>query len=331
MSARNLPNEPGAWDSDFSYGYLARLYAALRSNFVPTLVGDASEGEAPESSPRRVFVRHDIDVSLERALPLARLEKEWGVASTYHVMLDSPFYAIRSPRSRVVLAEIARLGHEVGLHYNVVARGTKDVAPAIRERDIAAACGELEDILGQRVRSLSFHLPVQELINGPLRVADRVSGYGKELFAWYMSDSRARWREGEPLACLQRPRSRNLQILIHPIWWGEQHLHPTLRLRDFLLEVAPRLGGTYAELNDKLWDHIIYSAADAPGHASDDGLSAGLAESGPADPADEAVAREETVPRLVVHVHQAETNEARDALLGEPLGERGRQLDVLDE
>ncbi|MBX3222227.1 MAG: hypothetical protein KF795_17040 [Labilithrix sp.] len=267
MSARNHPNEPGAWDADFSYRYLAELYAVLRSDFAPTLVGDAAEVAGPDDGPPRAFVRHDIDVSLERALPLARLEQRWGVGSTYHVMLESPFYDVRSARSREALAEIASLGHEVGLHYDVSARGTRDADSAARERDIARACGELEEITGAPVRSLSFHLPVKELINGPLRVAGRVSGYASALFAWYISDSRARWREGAPLASLRRPRARQLQILIHPIWWGEEHVHPTIRLRDFLREVQPVLGGTYAELNDKLWDHIIYSAADAPAEA----------------------------------------------------------------
>ena len=261
MSAKNIPNEPGAWDSDFSYGYLTRLFAALRRDFVPTLVADAGE-PAPEGPRRRAFIRHDIDVSLERAVPIAQLEKEAGIRATYHVMLDSPFYDLTWDSSRAALAEILRLGHEVGLHYDVVARGTKEADPATRERDIAKACEELEAAIGTPVRSLSFHLPVQELISGPLRVAGRISGYAKELFQWYISDSRARWREGEPLASLARPRGPNLHILIHPIWWGEAHVHPTIRTRDFLLEIGPRLGASFAELNDKLWDHIIYRAAD---------------------------------------------------------------------
>ncbi|HVJ88882.1 MAG TPA: hypothetical protein VM580_03700, partial [Labilithrix sp.] len=258
MSSPNLSNEPGAWDSDFSYGYLAKLYAALVADFVPTLVGDAAEIPSLDGAPRRVFVRHDIDVSLERALPLARLERAWGVGSTYHVMIDSPFYDIRSSSSREALREISGYGHEIGLHYDVVARGTKDADTAVRERDIDAACRDLEGIVEQPVRSLSFHLPVADLIRGPLRVAGRVSGYAKPLMQWYLSDSRARWREGEPLATLERPRGQNLQILIHPIWWGEQHVHPMERLRDFVLEVGPRLGKSYAAMSDRLWDHIIY-------------------------------------------------------------------------
>lgn len=259
MTAMNLANEPGAWDSDFGYGYLQKLYAALKASFEPTLLGDAGVLVSGDGGTRRVFVRHDIDVCLERARVLARHEKAWGVASTYHVMIDSPFYDVRA--SGDALAEIASLGHEIGLHYDVVARRMKETDAATREADVAKACEELEGIVGRPVRSLSFHLPVQELVNGPLRVAGRISGYGKELFQWYLSDSRARWREGEPLASLERPKGPNLQILIHPIWWGEGHAPPALRLREFLREVGPRLGRGYEELNETLWSHIIYRAA----------------------------------------------------------------------
>lgn len=254
MSGQNLANEPGAWDADFSYGYLARLYAALKRDFAPMRIGDAEQSSAKP----RVFVRHDIDVSLDRALPLARLEKEWGVPSTYHVMIDSPFYT----PTRATLNELTALGHEVGLHYDVVARGTRDKSPAEREKDIALACTELEAITGRNVKSLSFHLPVADLIRGPLRVGGRVSGYAKELFGWYLSDSRARWREGEPLLSLAKPRGDTLQILMHPIWWAAEHQPPAERLRDFIAEIAPALGKSHAQLSDALWDHIIYRAAD---------------------------------------------------------------------
>jgi hypothetical protein len=263
MTTRNLANEPGAWDADFSYGYLGELYAALRRDFVPTLLGDL-DGPAPADGRPRAFVRHDIDVSLERAARLAAREVAWDVRSTYHVMIDSPFYDVRSASSRAALDAILGAGHEVGLHYDVVARGVKEADPDARERDVARACEELEAVVGRRTRSLSFHLPVPELVNGPPRVAGRVSGYGRDLFQWYLSDSRARWREGEPLACLGRPRSKNLQLLIHPIWWDESHAHPSIRLRDFLLELERQSEGkkSYGELRDRMWDHIIYDAAD---------------------------------------------------------------------
>src|SRR6185369_59476 len=94
---------------------------------------------APTPRPR-AFVRHDVDVSLARALPLARKEADWGVCATYHVMLDSPFYDARSTASRSILAAILECGHEVGLHYDVSARKTREADAATRDRDIQAQC-----------------------------------------------------------------------------------------------------------------------------------------------------------------------------------------------
>ncbi|MBN9162498.1 MAG: hypothetical protein BGO98_32990 [Myxococcales bacterium 68-20] len=255
----NLANEPGSWDKDFSHAYLERLYARLKRDFDLALLGDASEEDSAHDRPR-AFVRHDIDVSLERAVELARKEQEWGVRSTYHVMLDSPFYDVRSERSAAAIAEIIAIGHEVGLHYDVVARKTKTVDGVTREKDIDSACKELASIIGRDVRSLSFHLPIEELIRGPLRVAGRVSGYAKELFQWYLSDSRARWREGDPIESLGMPRGKVLQILIHPIWWGETDMRPAERLREWLLGLSGR--DAYEAMRAKLWDHIIFRAAD---------------------------------------------------------------------
>jgi len=259
----NLPNEPGAWDEDWSFAYLERLYGGLQARFRLALLGDA--GEVSGGPDRAVaFVRHDVDVSLRRAAALGACEVSWGVRSTYHVMIDSPFYDVRSAESALLLAALRDHGHEVGLHYDVAARGMSEAPRAAREEDIAVACEALEEIVGAPVRSLSFHLPVPELLRGPLRVTERgrVSGYAEELFRWYLSDSRARWREGEPIAALDRPRGHILQILVHPMWWGEHDERPELRLRSLVAELAAERGEPYASVRDRMSDHILYRAAD---------------------------------------------------------------------
>ncbi len=78
----NPINEPGSWDLDFSYDYLEALCRELVSRFALSRLGDAAA--VPADTPT-AFVRHDIDVSLRRARPLAELESAWGVCSTYHV------------------------------------------------------------------------------------------------------------------------------------------------------------------------------------------------------------------------------------------------------
>ncbi len=257
---KNLPNEPGSWDQDFGFAYLERLYRTIADRYRFATLGDAPD-LMNEASPT-AFVRHDVDVSLERALQLARRERTWGVAATYHVLVDCPFYDVHGTRSRELLAELVGLGHEVGLHYDVVARARTEAGEEELAADIDAACVELANALGGPVRSLSFHMPIERLHKGPLRIAGRTSGVAEELMRWYLSDSRARWREGEPLTSLDRPRSHVLQILVHPIWWGEEHQRPEHRLRDFLLELAAARGESYEALHERMASHILYRAAD---------------------------------------------------------------------
>lgn len=257
----NIPNEPGSWDADFSYAYLAQLYGELRSRFRLSTIGDAADVVGDLARPT-AFIRHDVDVSLRRAVDLARKEVEWGARSTYHVMIDSPFYDVCSAESRSILEELGTLGHEVGLHYDVMARGMAEADPTTRAHDIASACETFGEVLGTPVRSVSFHLPVQDLLRGPLRVAGRVSGYAEDLFRWYISDSRARWREGPPIESLANPRSHLLQILVHPVWWGEENVRPELRLRELVLELAKDRDEPYETVRDRMTPHIIYRAAD---------------------------------------------------------------------
>lgn len=259
--AENFPNEPGSWDADWTFAYLEKLYAELRGRFRLALLGDAEDVIADATRPS-AFVRHDIDVSLRRAAELGRREVGWGVRSTYHVMIDSPFYDVRSAESVAILTGLRAQGHEVGLHYDVVARGMHDADGPTREDDIGKACQTLEQASGAKVRSVSFHLPVQDLLRGPLRVAGRVSGYAEHLFRWYISDSRARWREGEPIASLKKPRSHVLQILVHPVWWGERNERPDVRLRGLVEELAAERKEPYGLLRDRMSDHILYRAAD---------------------------------------------------------------------
>lgn len=235
-------NEPGAWAEDFSYGYLERLYTEIGRRFVIRQLGHG----APPSGDPYAFIRHDVDVSLERAVALARKEAEWGIQSTYHVMLDSPLYNIGFPESRAALRELAALGHEIGLHVDA-SRGT----------DIDDACAELEGAIGNAVASISFHRPRPQDFGGPAYIAGRVNAYGHHLTRWYLSDSRGRFREGDPIASICKPRTDDLQILIHPMWWSEQHAHPALRLRSWAHQVSAT-SQDYARTAALLSAHVDY-------------------------------------------------------------------------
>ena len=63
-----------------------------------------------------LFLRHDVDLSLDAALAMARIEQELGARATYFLMTESRFYNLDSHAGRDAIAELRELGHSVGLH-----------------------------------------------------------------------------------------------------------------------------------------------------------------------------------------------------------------------
>jgi hypothetical protein len=162
-----------AWSADWSYEYLHRLMAKVKSRYALATLSTAPDvlAAAAPATPT-AFIRHDIDVSLQRAQNLAALENSWGVTATYHVMLSCPFYDVHDPASRASLAAIRAAGHEVGLHYHP-AHDEAMLPPHAVDEEIDGACNRLEGVLGEAVTSVSFHLPPPGLIGGP---RERVRG-----------------------------------------------------------------------------------------------------------------------------------------------------------
>jgi hypothetical protein len=119
------------------------------------------------------------------------------------------------------------------------------------EPDIQAATGRLAGLIERPVRSVSFHRPLPQYIRGPLYVAGLVNAYAEELMRWYLSDSRGRWREGEVLpkllASCDRPA---LQLLVHPIWWGDEHRAAADRLEDYFQAATRDMPADRAEALD---------------------------------------------------------------------------------
>jgi hypothetical protein len=249
-----------AWSADWSYEYLHRLMAKVKSRYALATLSTAPDvlAAAAPATPT-AFIRHDIDVSLQRAQNLAALENSWGVTATYHVMLSCPFYDVHDPASRASLAAIRAAGHEVGLHYHP-AHDEAMLPPHAVDEEIDGACNRLEGVLGEAVTSVSFHLPPPGLIGGPLRVAGRVNAYAAPLLEWYLSDSRGRWREGEPLVTLDAPRSSFLQMLVHPLWWGPKNERPPHRLSGLVAELAAARGASFDAIAQQIEKHIVVLA-----------------------------------------------------------------------
>ena len=247
------------WCSDFSYEYFEKILVVAKRNFNCSLLGDAPEILQRPSPGPRLFLRHDVDFDLSAAIRMAELENRYNISATYMVMVNSPFYRVDTKYARHILLHLVSLGQEVGLHYycdRSVDLGEDADVVALLPR-IQNACQRLEDSIQGPVRSFSLHRPLKKLLGGNLFVGGRVNAYARVLLDWYLSDSKGSWRDGEPLPKLLNPDRPLLQLLVHPIWWGESLISPRRRLERFLKETARCMSEQQLEkLNATLDEYI---------------------------------------------------------------------------
>jgi hypothetical protein len=147
--------------------------------------------------PGDLFLRHDVDLSLEAALQMAQLEHELGVRATYFLMTESVFYNLLSHPGTYVQRQLRRWGHAVGLHA---------VYPRV----------ELDRRFDPVV---AWHNPEPSYMSEPL--ADAVNVMEPPFFDpdHYRSDSNQRWRHDCPHEELERGALEWLQLLTHPEIW----------------------------------------------------------------------------------------------------------------
>lgn len=186
--------------------------------------------KAPEA--RTVFLRHDIDFSLDHALRCARVEQEMGIAATYFFMLSSNFYNLHSQRSRAIVDEIAALGHHVRLHYDPTAHRDLDEGFDLERRTF-------ERLFGVTLDVVSLHRPRDFLDNPDRQLAGVTHTYQSCYFREmaYLSDSGGSFKYGHPLASPAFQERRPIHLLLHPIWWVSVGATPSEKLRKWQAEL----------------------------------------------------------------------------------------------
>ena len=210
---------------DFTEAAYRELVRAAKARYAFLSFGDAATAEAG------VLWRHDIDVSVHRALALAAIEHDEGVRATYFVHLHSRFYSALEDAIIERLRAIVALGHEVGLHFD------PHFTPALgssAEAAIAAEAAVVARVSGAPVTAFSFHDPGAHgaSVNDADRMAGLVNTYGRSIqdrFG-YGSDSNGYWRHTPLLDELNSGRHPRLQVLTHPEWWVPEPMSPRGRI-----------------------------------------------------------------------------------------------------
>lgn len=181
-----------------------------------------------EASKPFVLMRHDIDLSLPKALSLARLENELGVSSTFFLMVRTMHYNLFSREGTETVNEFLALGHHLGLHFDCASYPGKHSV-----EELAAACNHevtlLHDWFQHRIDVVSYHRPNKTVLSGNPALSGKVPHTYMPLFTKdisYFADSRGEWLHGHPLHSAEFKQGKPLHLLIHPIWWNENPVSP---------------------------------------------------------------------------------------------------------
>ncbi|MFZ2339168.1 MAG: hypothetical protein WAW07_05520 [Bacteroidales bacterium] len=229
--------------SDFTLDNYLKLLKKAKKNFNFVFFSDFND-------QKNILLRHDIDVSIQSAGKMARIEENLGIRSTYFTLVHSEFYNLLDKPNLTSLRAILSMGHAIGLHFDSHFYDITNLDELRRFLNIDKCI--LEDFLGIKVKDFSFHindnftLSVKEdVISGMVNVySDK---YMKNIA--YCSDSMGYWRY-DRLEDMLESCSGSFQLLIHPCWWQAEILPPRRRIFKIIDK-----HGRYLKNN---WDKMLF-------------------------------------------------------------------------
>ena len=208
--------------SYFTYDNYKKLLTILKKDYDFTTFSKIKFSNEPIE--KKVLLRHDIDISLEKALELAKIEKELGLSSIYFLFLRNPFYNIFSEESVKIVNKLISFNHNIGLHFDCAKYVYKTIPQLAYQ--VTREIEFIQDYFGVKLDAVSFHRPVSLKFYRKLEIASCPHSY-EPIFVQkfkYFSDSRGIWKYGYPLNSEEYKKKHNLHILIHPIWWNWKNI-----------------------------------------------------------------------------------------------------------
>lgn len=225
---------------EFTYGWYRSFLDRLDS------LGFDFRTFADGAGPGDVLLRHDVDLSIEKALITARIEAKRDIEATYCVLVTSALYNPLEGKRREQLRAIEALGHEVTLHFSTHEYWDVDEEPD--EDLLVSRIDDEREALGAGLstfpETVSFHVPPSWVLDRSFKAFRSTYAPGCFSDTEYIADSGQRWRATPPT--LPDP-DEPVQILTHPGLWGEADADFADRV-DQAVTSACRHGDRKAEL-----------------------------------------------------------------------------------
>ena len=178
-------------------------------------------------SKNTLFIRHDIDFSIEYAYRLALCESRLKIYSSFFFMMSTNFYNLLSSHNQKLVKEISSMGHKVSIHFDPTVY--KNLKYFKYEKNV------FENIFGENVDIVSIHRPRFFLKSNNIKLSGISQTYQDVFFKKmkYISDSNCRDVFPQIIKFLEEPRKFGLHLLIHPIWWMDMGSNPSKTINNW--------------------------------------------------------------------------------------------------
>lgn len=198
------------------------------------------------NSKNKIFWRHDIDMSLDLSLELAKIEAELGVTSTYFILLHSEFYSPLEKKSAKIIREIINMGHSIGLHFD---SHFYDISEEEQlEKHILFEKKIIDNLFEINVEVFSFHSTTEFTMScKKSHYAGMVNVYSNKFQedVQYCSDSNGYWRHKRLYDFLSELKNFPIQVLTHPEWWTPNIMSPRQKIDSIIQSRAAKVWSSY--------------------------------------------------------------------------------------
>ena len=169
-----------------------------------------------------IFLRYDIDYSVEWELRFAKINKEIGIAGTFTFELRCPLYNLFAYENIKKIHQVAELGQEIGLHFILPnpLPSTNDELAEMIQNDFEA----MKKILPMTKPVFAWHNPTSNPDNfqrlRDFKMKELVNMYSSKFFGDipYYSDSSIQ-HSPEDFKRFLKKGDNQIQLLFHPLEW----------------------------------------------------------------------------------------------------------------
>lgn len=162
-----------------------------------------------------LILRHDVDMSLELAFELSRLEKKNSIFSTYYVLMTTDLYNPFSLTSKQLITTMINDGFEIGLHFDPSIYGNISIVEL--QKKLLYQKHVFEKFYDYKIFSFSLHNP--SIHGNYFKVDNLICAYNSEITREnnYISDSSFSYRGKNPEEIIKKSKYQLIQFLTHPI------------------------------------------------------------------------------------------------------------------